>query len=178
MENTATTPAPDFSPVVENPVEKLIRETFLEIVRSSPVLPSNGYGTTAWGPNEHDMARAIAAALLKAGHICEHPTFDTYGQCAKCGYDLIPTMRALPGLSEVERAVIENMAHSEPEPRPLTRKIGRVAYRRVNTLEIRRRALHGTINNMENPRNFDKAEYAALSFAIDFIRANFKAEEK
>lgn len=172
MENT-TTPPPLLSPAVENAVEKIIRETFMSVVRAAPAIPDKFGSGFAWAPNEHDISRAIAAALTKAGHVCHHKHFTNTGQCARCGRDMIPDLRALPDLDPVQQVLIETMANQEPEPRELSRHIGRVAFRRLQTLRIRRNTVTAKLKE-PGATNFDRAEQAALNFAIDHISAHYK----
>lgn len=136
MQNTESSPAPVLSPPVETPVETLIRETWLAVVSGAPVIPA-GHGYTVLGPSEHDVARAIAAALAAAGHLADY----------------------------------------EPEPAELTRKIGRRAYRRLTSLKARRRAVSNNIAKSAHPRDVDRAELAALTFAITHIQDTYTEPE-
>lgn len=185
MEDTQTTTVhPLFSPAVENPVEKIVREAWLAVVRAAPEVPEGPtFGAPFMlGPNEHDVARAITKALANAGHLKEpHPTCtspDIYGKCTECGGDMIDQLRKLPDLTPGMRDLIEDMANREPEPAPLERRIGRHAFRRVASLRAMRKALGDALERNPNPRHTDRAALAALTFAIDVIQTTYKDTRK
>ena len=175
MENATNTPALELSTPVETPVEKIIRETLNTEVTKATGTANKYFSGQIHALNYSSIAKTIAAALIEAGHVCPHTNFTNAGQCDVCGRDMIPELRAMPGTTDVEKALIEAMANTEPEPKPIFRHVGRVAYRRIQTLETRRRVVAEKIRAARpEPTNFERAEYAALTFAIGHIQDHYQ----